>query len=141
MAATAWAFSTASRVEFDVAPATMGTRPRAASNVIPNTNLHSLRESVGVSPVVPQGNKKSMPDSTWQVTRLRRDGSSMEPFGLKGVTRAVPQPRSFIALAYRKFCLCEFHSALTRVFLCAKVKKSNHKMHKGWTKEHKEKGE
>ena len=76
---TSLAFSTASWVEFEVAPATMGTRPATTSIVISMTCSHSSCESVGVSPVVPQGTRKSMPDSTCHATRLRRAVSSMEP--------------------------------------------------------------
>lgn len=95
-AATWRAFSTASRVEFEVAPATMGTRPPATSTAMSMTRSHSSGDRVGVSPVVPQGTRKSMPDSTCQATNDRSAGSSMEPSCRNGVMRAVPHPRSFI---------------------------------------------
>ena len=60
--ATSQAFSTASAVALDVAPATIGTRPAAASMVISITRSHSSLVSVGVSPVVPQGTRKPIPD-------------------------------------------------------------------------------
>ena len=76
IAATVLAFSTASRVLLEVAPATIGTRPRVSSIVTSITRSHSSRESVGVSPVVPQGTRKSMPLSTChapaRATRTRR---------------------------------------------------------------------
>src|SRR6478672_6596453 len=54
----------------------MGTRPAATSIVVSITCSHSSCESVGVSPVVPQGTRKSIPDSTCHATRLRRAVSS-----------------------------------------------------------------
>ena len=78
-AAMARAFSTASAVEFEVAPATIGTRPATTSIVISTTRSHSSLVSVGVSPVVPQGTRKSIFDSTCQATSARRAASSTEP--------------------------------------------------------------
>src|ERR1035438_4048110 len=94
------ALETASWVLFEVAPAMIGTRPAAASMVTSITRSHSSWVSVGVSPVVPQGRRKSMPASTCQRTSWRSAISSMLPSRLKGVTRAVPHPRSFMASNY-----------------------------------------
>src|SRR5436190_406780 len=52
--ATSCALATASCVEFDVAPATMGTRPAATSMVRSMTRSHSSCARVGVSPQVAQ---------------------------------------------------------------------------------------
>src|SRR3954471_22589022 len=93
--ATSFALLTASRVEFDVAPATIGTRPFTTSMVMSMTRSHSSWESVGVSPVVPQGTRKSILDSTCHSTNPRKDFSSIEPSDLNGVTSAVPHPRNF----------------------------------------------
>src|SRR5580658_4670855 len=54
-AATSFAFSTASRVELEVAPAITGTRPATTSTVTSITCNHSSCDRVGVSPVVAQG--------------------------------------------------------------------------------------
>ena len=63
----------------EVAPAIMGTRPATTSIVVSITCSHSSCVRVGVSPVVPHGTRKSMPDSTCHATKLRRAASSMEP--------------------------------------------------------------
>src|ERR1019366_2852391 len=94
------ALETASWVLFEVAPAMIGTRPAAASMVTSITRSHSSWVSVGFSPVVPQGRRKSMPASTCQRTSCRSAISSTLPSRLKGVTRAVPHPRSFMASNY-----------------------------------------
>src|ERR1019366_4592015 len=78
----------------------IGTRPCAASIVTSITRSHSSWLRVGVSPVVPQGRRKSMPASTCQRTSCRSAISSTLPSRLKGVTRAVPHPRSFMASNY-----------------------------------------
>src|SRR5512143_1436677 len=96
MAATILARSTASAVEFEVAPATIGTRRATTSMVISMTRSHSSRVSVGVSPVVPHGTRKSIFDSTCQATSERRAFSSTEPSPRNGVTIAVPHPRKFM---------------------------------------------
>ena len=99
--ATSRAFSTASAVEFEVAPATIGTLPAATSMVMSMTRSHSLRESVGVSPVVPQGTRKSMPDVTCHSTNDRSAASSSAPVLAPGgkVTLAAdvtPKPRMHV---------------------------------------------
>src|ERR1019366_3077685 len=91
-----FALATASRVLFEVAPAMMGTRAAAVSIVKSMTRSHSSWDRVGVSPVVPHGTRKSMPDSTCQRTSPRNATSSRLPSSLKGVTKAVPHPRSFM---------------------------------------------
>src|SRR6266403_1512663 len=106
-AATSLALATASCVEFEVAPATTGTRPAATSTVTSITRSHSSCVRVGVSPVVPQGIRKSIPDSTCQETRFRKAVSSTAPSGVNGVTRAVPQSRNW-TLARRLKLLPDF---------------------------------
>src|ERR1700733_5424136 len=69
--------------------------------VVSITCSHSSWLRVGVSPVVPQGTRKSIPDSTCHATRLRSAASSTEPSWWKGVTKAVPQPRNCMTIRYR----------------------------------------
>src|SRR3954471_18590239 len=76
----------------------MGTRFAPVSITISITRSHSSRVSAGVSPVVPQGTRKSIFDSICHSTRERNAGSSIEPSFLNGVTSAVPQPRSVLML-------------------------------------------
>jgi lysine/ornithine N-monooxygenase len=83
-------------VQFDVAPATIGTRPAATSIVMSITRSHSSLVSVGVSPVVPQGTRKWMPDAICHSTSWRNAFSSMLWSCLKGVMSAVPQPCRFM---------------------------------------------
>lgn len=52
----------ASRVLLEPAPAITGTRPFAAAMVISTTRLCSRCDSVGLSPVVPQGTKGTLLD-------------------------------------------------------------------------------
>ncbi len=59
----------------------MGTRPAATSMVTSITCSHSSCVSVGVSPVVPQGTRKSIPDSICHATRLRSAVSSISAVG------------------------------------------------------------
>src|SRR5438445_564972 len=56
-AATSLAFSTASCVEFEVAPATIGTRPAATSTVTSIRCSHSSCGRVVVSPFMPQAHE------------------------------------------------------------------------------------
>jgi hypothetical protein len=63
MAANALDFSMAERVSLLPAPASTGT-PFASSSVIATTRCCSSAESVGVSPVVPQGTSTSIFPST-----------------------------------------------------------------------------
>src|SRR5208337_5607775 len=72
----------------------MGTRPAATSMVISMTRRHSAWVRVGVSPVVPQGTRKSIPDSICQATSERSAFSSSDPSARNGVTSAVPHPRN-----------------------------------------------
>src|SRR5262249_11409548 len=85
----------ASRVEFDPAPATTGTRPSACSTHHSTTCLCSSCESVGLSPVVPTGTSPLVPSLICQSTRSRNAFSSTAPLR-KGVTRAVNDPRTCV---------------------------------------------
>src|SRR5262249_9847569 len=80
----------------------MGTRPLTTSLVMSMTRSHSDSVRVGVSPVVPQGTRKSIPDATCHSTRDRNAASSTAPSFLNGVTSAVPHPRSCIRKGYRR---------------------------------------
>ena len=66
--------------------------PAASSTVISTTRRCSARVSVGLSPVVPQGTRKSMPASIWRRTRSRSVASSSDRSRRNGVTSAVPHP-------------------------------------------------
>ena len=71
-ASFAWRVSrSASRVEFDPAPAMTGTRPAAAAMQTSTTRSCSSCESVGDSPVVPHGTRASVPAPIWNSTRPR----------------------------------------------------------------------
>src|SRR5580692_3083421 len=88
----------ASRVEFEPAPAITGTRPSAPSMHHSTTRLCSSWLTVGLSPVVPTGTRPLVPSAICQFTSPRKAASSSEPF-LKGVTRAVKDPRNFVFAA------------------------------------------
>ena len=90
--------SIASVVEFEPAPAITGTRPLASSMHHSTTCLCSSWLSVGLSPVVPTGTRPLVPSVICQLTKARNAASSSEPF-LKGVTRAVNDPRKFVLAA------------------------------------------
>src|SRR5579863_5463257 len=92
------ALLTASAVALDVAPATIGTRPSVTSMVTSTTRSHSSLLSVGVSPVVPQGTRKPIPETTCHSTNSRRRFSSKLWSALNGVIKAVPHPLRFIIL-------------------------------------------
>src|ERR1700730_5934795 len=53
---------------------------------------------VGLSPVVPTGTSPWVPSAICQFTSARNAASSTEPF-LKGVTKAVNDPRNFVLAA------------------------------------------
>src|SRR5262245_54146795 len=74
------------------APATTGTRPRATSTVTFTTQRYSSCVRVTLSPVVPQGARKSIPSWICHSTRSARRRSSSLPSRRNGVTIAVPQP-------------------------------------------------
>src|SRR5580692_8043844 len=92
------ASSIASLVELEPAPAITGTRPFASSMHHSTTRLCSSWLSVGLSPVVPTGTSPWVPSEICQFTSERKAASSSEPF-LKGVTRAVKDPRNFVLAA------------------------------------------
>src|SRR5262245_62143082 len=64
----------------------------------PTTLLCSSWLNVGLSPVVPTGTRPWVPSAICQLTRPRKAASSSEPF-LKGVTKAVNDPRNFVLAA------------------------------------------
>src|SRR5438445_11856008 len=88
----------ASLVEFEPAPAITGTRPLASSTHHSTTRLCSSWLTVGLSPVVPTGTRPWVPSAICQFTSDRKAASSSEPF-LKGVTKAVKDPRNFVLAA------------------------------------------
>src|SRR6202035_5393800 len=85
----------ASRVEFEPAPATTGTRPLTAATHHSTTCLCSAWLKVGLSPVVPTGTRPLVPSAICHSTRARNAFSSSEPF-LKGVRGAVNDPWSLV---------------------------------------------
>src|SRR5262245_26701424 len=98
MAASAPAFlacrvsSIASSVEFEPVPAITGTPlPLAVAIQMSMTRLCSSVESVGDSPVVPQGTRPSVPSLICQATNFSNPFSSTDPF-LNGVIRATSDP-------------------------------------------------
>ncbi len=83
---------TASRVEFEPAPAIMGTRPLLAAIVISMTWWCSSWFSVGDSPVVPTGRRPLIPPAIWLSTSFSRSLTARDPSSVKGVARAVIDP-------------------------------------------------
>src|SRR6267154_2871267 len=106
------ASSMASLVELEPAPAITGTRPLASSMHHSTTRLCSSWFTVGLSPVVPTGTRPWVPSAICQLTRPRKAASSSEPF-LKGVTKAVNDPRKFV-LAAMDFLRTHLACRLTR---------------------------
>src|ERR1700712_1390890 len=88
----------ASLVEFEPAPAITGTRPAASSIHHSTARLCSSWLSVGLSPVVPTGTRPWVPSAICHPTSARKAASSSDPF-LKGVTRAVKEPRKLVLAA------------------------------------------
>src|SRR5947207_5412153 len=104
MAASAPAFlaclvrSIASSVEFEPVPAITGTpEPLAARMQMSITRLCSSIESVGDSPVVPQGTRPSVPSLICQATNFSNPFSSTDPF-LNGVISATSDPVNMVSL-------------------------------------------
>src|SRR5215475_3356876 len=102
MAASAPAFlaclvsSIASAVELEPVPAITGTpEPLAAAMQMSITRLCSSIESVGDSPVVPQGTRPSVPSLICQATNFSNPFSSTAPF-LNGVISATSDPLNMI---------------------------------------------
>src|SRR5271169_2502644 len=87
-----------SAVLYPPAPASTGTRPFASSTVISTTRKCSSCVSVGLSPVVPHGTRKSIPASIWRLISARSVDSSSEPSRQNGVTSAVPVPVNMVFL-------------------------------------------
>src|SRR5439155_21445342 len=83
--------ASASAVALPPAPATTGTRPRAALTVAAITATCSSTSSVADSPVVPTDTIPSMPLSICQSTSLVSASKSTAPLR-NGVTSAVRQP-------------------------------------------------
>src|SRR5262245_11041835 len=81
----------ASSVEFEPVPAMIGTRLLANLMHSSITRSCSAVESVGDSPVVPQGTMPLVPFLIWNSTSCLRAASSILPF-LKGVTMATIEP-------------------------------------------------
>src|SRR6195952_2242264 len=109
----------ASLVEFEPAPAITGTRPAASSIHHSTARLCSSWLSVGLSPVVPTGTRPWVPSAICQPTSARKAASSSEPF-LKGVTKAVNDPRKFVlaAMEYlrtRGFAACSLLEPLIHI--------------------------
>src|SRR6185369_16891860 len=69
-------------------------RPRASSTAVRMTRRFSSSVIVTLSPVVPHGTSTRTPPVIWYSIKSRRRGSSTAPLEVKGVTRAVAQPRS-----------------------------------------------
>jgi hypothetical protein len=70
--------------------------------------VRSASVSVGLSPVVPQGTRKSMPASIWRRPSRRTLVSSKSPDLVNGVTSAVPTPVNIVAI---KTSAAEFRQA------------------------------
>src|SRR6266849_2346016 len=87
-----------SAVLYPPAPARTGTLPLASSTLICTTRRCSSCVSVGLSPVVPQGTRKSMPASICRLIKVRSVASSNDPSPRKGVTSAVPVPVNIVVL-------------------------------------------
>src|SRR6185295_19416710 len=84
--------SIASSVELEPVPAITGTPlPLAAAMQMSITRLCSSMESVGDSPVVPQGTRPSVPSLICQATNFSKPFSSTAPF-LNGVMSATSDP-------------------------------------------------
>src|SRR5581483_8016927 len=81
----------ASRVLLDPVPGTTLIRPRACSTTAAMTRSCSSWSSVGDSPVVPTGDRQSVPCSTCQSTSWRKAGKSISPLR-NGVTSARVTP-------------------------------------------------
>ena len=87
-----WVSSIASAVAFEPVPAMTGTpEPLAAAMQMSMTRLCSSMESVGDSPVVPQGTRPSVPSLICQATNFSNAFSSTAPF-LNGVISATSDP-------------------------------------------------
>ena len=82
-------------------PTKIGIIPFTSSTTVSKTNLRSSMVKRDASPVVPRTHNPSVFASLWNCNSLRRDGSSMSPFGRKGVTSAQMEPgrNGFISLA------------------------------------------
>src|SRR5216684_3001904 len=89
-----------SAVLYPPAPARTGTLPLASSTAICTTRRCSSRVSVGLSPVVPHGTRKSMPASTCRLTKACSVASSSAPSPRNGVTSAVPVPVNMVFLLF-----------------------------------------
>ena len=74
--------------------------PSPAPRVISTTRRCSSSLSVGLSPVVPHGTRKSIPASICRFTSARSVGSSNEPSRRNGVTSAVPVPVNMCLLLH-----------------------------------------
>ena len=81
----------ASAVAFAPEPAITGTRPAVCSMQISVTRICSSNESVGDSPVVPQGTKPLLPSAICQSMKFRNAASSTAP-SRNGVISAVNEP-------------------------------------------------
>src|ERR687895_1884206 len=86
-------------VLFEPVPATTGTRPLATRTTVSMMSRSSSSLKAGVSPVVPQGTRPSMPCRIWNSTRPSRASTSTSPF-LNGVTRAVNAPLNISLLQF-----------------------------------------
>src|SRR5688572_11429616 len=84
--------SIAPLVELVPVPAMIGTRPRAVSITVFTTSSCSASESVGVSPVVPQATRPSIPFWICISTILARAFTSTRSSLPNGVTSAVKAP-------------------------------------------------
>src|SRR5215471_18237301 len=105
-------------VLYPPAPPITGTLPLASSSVISTTRRCSARVSVGLSPVVPQGTRKSMPLRIWRCTRRRIAASSSERSRRKGVTSAVPHPRNIRSPLFKHYVAEFVHAAPAHDPLC-----------------------
>ena len=91
----------ASVVLLEPVPATTGMRPATRSTTVLMTSSCSLCDKVGHSPVVPTGTMKSIPPVICESTKFCNPSisSSLAFTPLKGVTMAVPVPRTLEAMA------------------------------------------
>src|SRR5436190_18201814 len=110
MAASAPAFlacrvsSIASAVAFEPVPAITGTpEPLAALMQMSITRLCSSIETVGDSPVVPQGTRPSVPSLICQPTNFSNPFSSTDPF-LNGVINATSDPANMASAPIPAIC-------------------------------------
>jgi len=73
-------------------PTKMGILPLASAITTSRMDWRSGMERREASPVVPRTQRPEVPEAMCSWRRRRREGKSIEPVGVKGVTRATVQP-------------------------------------------------